>query len=372
MVGSAAFSSHPSKLGRGIPMKDLIGESCGEEQRTEGARRNVPRHDLRALTVATVATAIVGAGILCGTWRLALAGDESRGVSSAAPVPHLRVIRELRRTLKEQDDRLIILGMRVLDERDSLQSLKDQILDARVRVQGAETNYRNAKLAREIAEIALTEYTEGIFVQDLATVEGEIRLAESGVKRSQDHVEEAKKRRDEIMRVANPKSASDLVALYNFSDRVLVAMLEVDRSKLVLEQAQSKKAVLVRYTKAKRVTELGAEVAKDRSEELAKQATWDLERAKLDRLQKAVTQPSPASDIARRLLALLDRAMPIEEQVHTKLDQLATATDSGEKLQNELRELTNELGAILEEAEAARAASEFAGLKSRLRRAIGR
>ena len=34
----------------------------------------------------------------------------------------------------------------------------------------AEANYRNARLAREVAEIAVIEYEEGIFKQDLATV----------------------------------------------------------------------------------------------------------------------------------------------------------------------------------------------------------
>ena len=64
--------------------------------------------------------------------------------------------------------------------------------------------------------------------------------------------------------------------------------------------------------------------------------------------------------------------MPIEEQAHAKLEQLAKATDSGESLQKEIRELTNQLGTVIEEAEAARAANDFARLRSGLRRATRR
>jgi hypothetical protein len=64
--------------------------------------------------------------------------------------------------------------------------------------------------------------------------------------------------------------------------------------------------------------------------------------------------------------------MPIEEQAHAKLDQFTRATESGETLQKEIRDLTNELGAIIEEAEAAKAASDFARLRARIRQAAGR
>jgi hypothetical protein len=86
----------------------------------------------------------------------------------------------------------------------------------------------------------------------------------------------------------------------------------------------------------------------------------------------ALKAPWPASGIGKRLLTLLDRAIPVQEQAHAKLDEFAKATDPGESLQKEISELTNELGTVIEEAEAARAASEFARLKSGLRRAARR
>ena len=44
--------------------------------------------------------------------------------------------------------------------------------------------HQNAKLSREISEIAVKEYEEGIYLQNLAAAEGEIRLAEADIKGS--------------------------------------------------------------------------------------------------------------------------------------------------------------------------------------------
>ncbi len=52
------------------------------------------------------------------------------------------------------------------------------------RCQAADAAYQNAKLTREISEIAVKEYEEGIYLQDLATAEGEVRLAEADIKGS--------------------------------------------------------------------------------------------------------------------------------------------------------------------------------------------
>ena len=57
--------------------------------------------------------------------------------------------------------------------------LRDQLINQRITTKSAEANFQNAKLTREVAEIAVVEYEQGIYIQDLATVEGEIKLAES-------------------------------------------------------------------------------------------------------------------------------------------------------------------------------------------------
>lgn len=368
----AEFSSPPCTLRRSIAMKVLIGESSREQHRTDIARRDVPWLGLRVLTAGAVATAIVGLGVLPVPARPARAGDEGRGGPSASQTSRQDFIREIRRTLKEQDDRLIALARQVLDEPDSPQSLADQLVGTRIMVAKAESDYLNARLDREVKEIAIREYTEGVFIQDRTAVEGEVALARSDLERARDLVDVAKGRQARIKEVADENTAYGRMLNYDFSDRIVLAMLEVDKRKLALEQAEAKKQSLLKFTQLARTKQLEADVKGAYSNELAKQATWELEKAKLARLQEGVKAPWPASSIGKRLLALLDRATPIEEQAHARLDQLTNATDADESLRKEIRDLATELGAIVEEAEAARAGSEFARLKSRLRRATRR
>ena len=64
--------------------------------------------------------------------------------------------------------------------------------------------------------------------------------------------------------------------------------LNFKKAQFTLEQAQSKKKVLVKYTKEKTIKELESEVKKAHSDELAKQATWELEKGKETKLEKQI------------------------------------------------------------------------------------
>ncbi len=160
-------------------------------------------------------------------------------------------------------------------------ALRDSLVNQRITTESAKANYQNAKLTREVAEIAVVEYKEGIYVQDLATVEGEIKLAESDLIRSEDRLEWARRMFDKGYVSMAQKVSEELT---------------FKKAQFTLEQAQSKRKVLVNYTKGKTIKELESEVEKSRSDELAKQATWDLEKtkeAKLERQIKACTLVAP-------------------------------------------------------------------------------
>ena len=87
-------------------------------------------------------------------------------------------------------------------------------------------SYEIAKLTREIAEIAVEEYEEVGYPQDLATIEGEIKLAESDLVRSEHRLEWAK-RMFKKQYVTKATKASE--------------ELSFKKSQFALEQAQSKK-----------------------------------------------------------------------------------------------------------------------------------
>jgi HlyD family secretion protein len=153
-------------------------------------------------------------------------------------------------------------------------SLNDQLTNQVITTKGAEASYQNAKLTREVAEIAVVEYLEGIYKQDLETAMGEIALAESDLKRSEDRVEWCKKMYGKG---------------YISEGQYISERLSLQRSSFSLEQAQTKKKVLEQYTREKTVKELKSEVEKARSDELAKQATWELEKTKETKLRTQIS-----------------------------------------------------------------------------------
>ena len=64
--------------------------------------------------------------------------------------------------------------------------------------------------------------------------------------------------------------------------------LALKKARFALEQAQSKKKVLVDYTRDKTIKELKSEVEKARSDELAKKATCELETSKEKKLEQQI------------------------------------------------------------------------------------
>ena len=131
--------------------------------------------------------------------------------------------------------------------------------------------YEIARLTRELAEIAVEEYAEGIYIQDLATVEGEIKLAESDVMRGEDRLLWARRMFDKGFVSMATKVSEEL----NFK-----------KAQFTLEQAHAKKKVLEEYTKAKTIKELKSEVKKARTDELDKKAVWKREEANEAELER--------------------------------------------------------------------------------------
>jgi RND family efflux transporter MFP subunit len=152
-------------------------------------------------------------------------------------------------------------------------SLNDQLTNQKIAVQGADASYQNAKLTREVAEIAVKEYEEGIYLQDKATIQGEIKLAESDLARAGDRVDWAN-RMYEKGYVSKAQKVSE--------------ELNFQKAKFTLEQSQSKLNVLENYTKHKTIKELRSEVEKALSDELAKKQTFQLEKDKQTKLEKQI------------------------------------------------------------------------------------
>ncbi len=191
----------------------------------------------------------------------------------------------------------------VICELDSA-ALKDALVNQRIATESAKANYQNAKLTREVAEIAVTEYTEGIYHQNLATTVGEIRLAESVIQKAESRLERTRRARQRLNDALAPKggakAVSEIVADLDLDDRIDDTEQKLTHARISLEKAENKRKVLTKYTKGKTIKQLVSEVEKARSDELAKQATWELEKGKelkLERQIAACTLTAPGTGL---------------------------------------------------------------------------
>jgi multidrug resistance efflux pump len=57
--------------------------------------------------------------------------------------------------------------------------LRDRLAVQEIVVQGVDSDVQAARIAREVAVMELNEYKSGLFIQELARTEGEIKLAEA-------------------------------------------------------------------------------------------------------------------------------------------------------------------------------------------------
>ena len=173
------------------------------------------------------------------------------------------------------------------DTTDALENLRDQQVNLRIVEETAQANFQNATLTREVAEIAVTEYEEGTFVMDRATLEGELFLVKSDLERAHDAIEITKDRLA-IIKKASMGSVGDLYNEFAFADLLPDAIRRVPRAELAVKTAEAKLKNLVDYTKPKRIKELRVAVEKARSDELAKKAEWQIAQSKLKRLDESI------------------------------------------------------------------------------------
>jgi multidrug efflux pump subunit AcrA (membrane-fusion protein) len=137
----------------------------------------------------------------------------------------------------------------------------------------AEAPYRSAKVAREVAELAVAEYQSGVFTPQLKLLENEISLAELGLKQAEQALATLKRRSEKGLAT---------------KQQVGGAELKLQKCRLTLEKAHSKKATLEKYTREKTLKELQSKVERARSIELAQQAQLGREQAIEEQLKKEI------------------------------------------------------------------------------------
>jgi hypothetical protein len=322
-----------------------------------------------ALTLAVV-TGIVAAGFLSAPASLLLAGDQaqpnSKDAGTAAAVPSRFVI-DTRAALRNLREEIARLGAQAIENPEQDAPPEVLAMVQRITVSSAAANYENARLTREVAEIAVREYEQGIFLQDKLAAEGEVILAKADSERASDLVESGKQRL-ELIKKASKGSAADLANEYRFEDALSDSERREPKARRSLEEARAKLEMLEKYTRPRRVKELKCEVEKARAVELAMQARVEPERVKLNKLEAAAkTKDRPIHE--QRVLTLLDGAIELEERLEARLDQVKNEAEPREPVRAEIAGLLKQLEGFVESARNEQAAAAWAGLKSKIPRA---
>ena len=107
------------------------------------------------------------------------AARKDRKAPATHPTEVAAFIGEIQQILKNQNNRMATIAAPTLAAVDAIDRLNDRVMDQNWTTRTAEMNYEGAKLNREIAEIEIVAYKEGIAVQDRAVAEGELKRAQT-------------------------------------------------------------------------------------------------------------------------------------------------------------------------------------------------
>jgi len=182
--------------------------------------------------------------------------------------------------------------------------LRDQLVNQRITSRSAEAIHENAKLAREIAEIAVAEYFDGTLKQEINALKAEIAGAKSAVDKAERRLERTRRaskllKDGPAVEAKNARSA-DVLAELDINDRLEDTELTLERERKSAELTQAKLDVLEKYTRVRVGNKLKVDVESARSHELAKKATWELELSKGKKLERQIaycTIKAPADGV---------------------------------------------------------------------------
>lgn len=300
--------------------------------------------------------------------RAVQAGDEPPARVTAEPA---RFVAESRESLKKLHEKLAALGTQLLDGLIIDDPTEGDVASQTLMVASAKAGYDKAVLVREAAEVALKEYQEGTFKHEKQSCETEIKLAKAELESADRAVAPAREHFAKIKQASNG-SVLDLAAEWQYETAELSAQLQQKKARFTLETVQSKLKVLLGYTHEKTEKDLKANIEMSRSDELMRRASWELEQSKLKKMQDPPRSQRRLDGDRKRILALLDRAIAIEEPLSARLDQVNAGNEPDDASRKAITDGTHQLREIVDLAQGEADAAALARLKSRLRSAAAR
>ena len=156
----------------------------------------------------------------------------------------------------------------VIGELDAT-SLRDHLANQQVTTGNANAAYESAKLAREVAELALIEYVDGVFKRDLKSLKSEVAAARSAIMRTESRLERTRRARERL-NAPNPgnggtKTRDDIVSELDLDDRLDDAEKILVRERNAFELARTKLDMLEKFSLPKTTKELQIDVVRKAS-----------------------------------------------------------------------------------------------------------
>jgi multidrug resistance efflux pump len=140
--------------------------------------------------------------------------------------------------------------------------LQDRLSDQAIQMTVAEGAYQNAQSRRELAELALREFKEGIYALELQGAVSEVGSATADLQIAQAEFDALKKDHKD----------SDLA--------LMKAKRNLNRATFAAEKATSKKMILQKFTYERKIKLLNLDIEKARADELNNKAKFESEKRK--------------------------------------------------------------------------------------------
>jgi RND family efflux transporter MFP subunit len=158
-----------------------------------------------------------------------------------------------------------------------------------IAAQKAAAEYQQGIKSREVAEIIVREYKEGVFPQEEAALQNEIAEHQAALESAGERVKRADHARKRLAQLpVEVRDAADVTTLLgrlDLDDRIESNTLTVARERSALALTERKLKNLREFRKQRRVKEFEADVEKAKSAELALKQVYELERSKEDMIE---------------------------------------------------------------------------------------
>ena len=154
-------------------------------------------------------------------------------------------------------------------------ALRDSLASQEIATKKAEADYLNAAKTRAVTEIAVAEYRDGTYPNEMKTARGELEMATSNLAQAVDRFDWSRRMLAKSL-ITPAQHVANKQSLLN--------------CQIAHQNIRTKIHVLEHYTRRKTITELQAEVDKARSDELAKQAVYQLELSKQRKLERQIAR----------------------------------------------------------------------------------